>query len=146
MKSLARSCLLCLALVATGSHAAAPDPSLVGCWRAAKIVQYSKGGSKVEDTSGRCMLRFTEDQLASTCATARGAVTSTYSYRVVRRGFYAATMASSTFQTSLLGSTREYEYHVDGDGLTTATDLHGTGGAAAVGVRVETQAVRTACP
>jgi len=146
MKSLTRFCLLCLAVLATASHAAAPDPSLLGCWRAARIVQFSEGGSKVEDTSGRCTLRFTEDQLASTCATSRGTVTSTYSYRIVRPGFYAATMASSTFQTSLIGSTREYEYHVDADRLTTATNLHGTGTAPAVALRVETQAARTPCP
>jgi hypothetical protein len=128
------------------SHAAAPDESLVGCWRAVKIVQYVQGSPKVEDTSGRCTLQFKEDQFASTCETANGTLTSTYRYRIVRPNFYSATMAGSTLRTDLIGSTREYEYHVDGDRLTTATNLQTTAPAPAVAVRVETEAARTPCP
>ena len=148
MKSFARSCLLCLAFVAPWSHAAAPDPSLIGCWRAVKIVQSTQGGSTTEDTSGRCTLHFKEDQFESTCATASGGtVTSTYWYRIVGPHAYQATMASSTFRTGLIGSTREHEYHVDGDRLTTAIHLHTTLPAApAASVRVETEAARTQCP
>jgi hypothetical protein len=146
MQSLARSCFLSLAFVSSWSHAAAPDPSLVGCWRAVKIVQHAQGAPEVEDTSGRCTLQFKDDQLASTCQTASGTVTSTYGYRIVRPGFYSATMTGSTYKTDLIGSTREYEYHVDGDRLATATNLQTTvPGAPTVTVRVETEAERTPC-
>lgn len=141
MKSLARSSLLALAFAANLGHAAAPDPALVGCWRAAKIVQYSQDGSKVEDTSGRCILRFSEDQLASTCATASGSVTSTYRYRVDRPNVYTTTMVGSTFRTDLVGSTREYEYHLDGERLSTASQLQNGSG-----LRVETESEKVACP
>jgi len=100
----------------------------------------------VEDTSGRCTLHFKEDELESTCRTAHGAVTSTYRYQIGRPNFYAATMAGSTFRTDLIGSTREYEYHVDGDRLTTAVNLKTTAAVPpAVAVRVETEAARTPC-
>ena len=145
MNLLAHCSLLCLALTASWNAAAAPDPSLAGCWRAVKIVQSAPDGTRMEDTSGRCTLRFTEDQLASTCATASRPVTSTYRYEIVRPGVYLATMVASTFGTSLVGSSREYEYRVDGDRLTTASQLPATAGAGA-GARVETQASRTACP
>jgi hypothetical protein len=146
MKSLAYSLVLSLATVCAWSHAAMPDPSLAGCWRAARIVQYSQGRPTAEDSSGRCILKFSEDRLESSCATSSGTVTSTYRYRVDRPNFYSATMAGSTYRTSLIGSTREYEYHVDGDRLSTATSLQSAESAAApVTVRVETQAARIPC-
>jgi hypothetical protein len=137
MKFSARSSLVSLALVATCSQAAAPDPSLVGCWRAVKIVLHSQDGSKAQDTSGRCTLRFQEDRLESTCSTRSGEETTTYEYRIARPGFYLATMVGSTFSTQLMGSTREYEYHVDGDRLVTVT--HPGAG------RVELEGARTPC-
>lgn len=139
--------VLPLALVAASSNAAAPDPSLTGCWRAAKIVQHFQDGSQAEDSSGRCMLRFQEDQLESSCATANGSVSTTYRYRIERAHFYLATMAGSTFATSLIGSTREYEYRVEGNRLFTATNLQVTQPAAPTAmVRVETEAARMPCP
>src|SRR5688572_23268424 len=91
MKLFARTFLLYPAFVAPWTHAAAPDPSLVGCWQAVKIVQYAQDGSKIEDSSGRCTLQFKEDQLESTCKTSSGTVTSSYRYRVIRPNFYSAT-------------------------------------------------------
>ena len=146
MNSLTRSFLLCLAFVATGTQAAAPDQLLVGCWRAVKIVQRTQGSPKMEDTSGRCTLQFSDDQLTSTCGTASGkAVTSTYRYRIDRPGVYLATMAGSTYRTDLIGSARAYEYRVDGDRLTTATTLKPSGASPTVAIRVETEAARAAC-
>lgn len=147
MKSLARSSIFLLALVAPWSHADAPDPSLLGCWRAVKIVLHAQDGSKAEDTSGRCTLLFKEDQFESACGTSSGTVTTTYTYRVVRPGVYAATMAASTFRTSLVGSTREYAYRVDADRLHTVTSAQASlpGGSTGIG-RVESEAQRTPCP
>jgi hypothetical protein len=146
MKSLAHSCLLCLVLVTPWTHAAAPDPALVGCWRAVKIVLYAHDGSKLEDTSGRCTLQFRDDQLESTCVTSGGTATTTYRYAIVRPNVYAATMAGSTFATNLIGSTREYEYHVDGDRLATTTHPPVTLPAApAATVRVASEAARVSC-
>jgi hypothetical protein len=146
MTSSAHAGLLCLALAAPVGYAAAPDPSLIGCWRAVKIVLYAQDGAKVEDTSGRCTLHFKEDRFESTCGTATGAATTTYEYRVARPNFYLATMTGSTFRTSLVGSTREYEYHVVGDRLVTVTSSQPTSSAPeAVAPRVESDAVRTPC-
>lgn len=146
MKSIAHFCLLCLALSVAGSHAAAPDPSLLGCWRSVKIVLHAQDGSKLEDTSGRCTLRFTKDQIESMCATSSGTATTTYQYRIPRPDSYLATMTGSTFRTDMIGSTREYEYHVDGDRLTTVTHPQATAPAPPTrAMRVESEAVRTPC-
>lgn len=147
MKFLAHPLALGLAVVSLCSHAEMPDNSLMGCWRAVKIVQHFKDGSKSEDTSGRCTLQYKDDQLVSSCASAATMVTSTYRYKVERPNFYLATMTGSTFRTTLLGSTREYEYQVDGERLKTAINLQVTEPAAAtVMTRVETEATKTACP
>lgn len=147
MKTFAHSCLLSLALAAPWSDAMAQDPSLIGCWRSAKIVQYAQDGSKAEDSSGRCSLQFKEDQIESRCGNIGGTATTTYQYRIVRPNLYSATMVGSTFRTDLIGSTREYEYHVDGDRLVIATHPPTTLPAApAAAVRVESEAARTPCP
>jgi hypothetical protein len=146
MKSLATVFVFVVALASPQSHAKTADPSLLGCWRAVKIVQYFKDGSKAEDSSGRCSLQYKDDQLVSSCASAAGTVTSTYRLRIERPDFYLATMTGSTFRTSLLGGTREYQYHADGEKLTTAIDLQVAEPAAATAmVRVETTAARMAC-
>ena len=144
---LLRPALLLIACIAQSVHADSRDPSLVGCWRAAKIVLYAQNGSKIEDTSGRCALQFKEDQLESACLTARGMARVTYRYRVVRPNFYETTMVSSTFKTDLVGATREYEYHVDGDRLVTVTKPPATAqGSPLAAVRVTSESTRTACP
>ena len=144
---IARCFALPLAFVAACSHAAVPDPSLTGCWRASRIVQHFQDGSKAQDSSGRCTLRFEEDSLESTCATASSAVTSTYRYRIDRPGFYLATMLGSSFRTDLVGSTREYECHVYWESLSTTTNLQTVKPAAATAaIRVETEAARIPCP
>jgi hypothetical protein len=146
MKSFARSCLLCLTLAVPAGYAAAPDESLVGCWRAVKIVLYALDGSKTEDTSGRCTLHFKDDAFESTCGTSTGTATTTYQYRIARPNVYSATMTGSTFRTSLIGSTREYEYHVDGDRLVTVAIPKATSPSDPIGTpRVESEAVRTTC-
>lgn len=147
MKFPALASVLFLAFVPPWSHAQAPGSSLLGCWRAVNIVQHYKSGSKAEDASGRCTLHFKLGQLESSCASAAGTVTSTYRYRVERPGFYLATMTGSTFRTSLIGSTREYQYSIDGDRLKTAIDFQPPEPVApTVTVRVETEATRMACP
>ncbi|MBE7368007.1 hypothetical protein [Ramlibacter pallidus] len=146
MKPFAISLLFSIALIAPCIHAAAPDPALVGCWRAVKIVQHFASGAKAEDSTGRCVLQFTDDRLESSCASSGGTVTSKYSYRIARPNVYAATLTGSTFQTSLIGSTREYEYRLEGDRLTTATNLQSTDAATpALAVRVETEGARIEC-
>ncbi|MBT9510798.1 MAG: hypothetical protein IV104_00445 [Acidovorax sp.] len=147
MPSFLRSALLAFAAVAPCTHAAAPDPALLGCWRAAKIVLYTQDGAQAEDSSGRCSLQFKEDQLESTCRTTSGSATTTYRYEVVRPQVYAATMAGSTFRTEMVGSTREYEYRIEGDQLRTVTVPPALAfAAAAVPQRVETDAARVPCP
>jgi hypothetical protein len=146
VKFFARSSIGCLALVASVSHASAPDQALLGCWRAAKIVLYAPDGSRAEDTSGRCILQFKENQFESACGTATGTATTTYHYRIVRPNAFLATMAGSTFRTSLVGSTREYEYRVDGDRLVTVAQTQAASPASpTVAPRVESEATRMPC-
>jgi hypothetical protein len=136
MKCFTRSSFLSLALAASWACAAAPDPSLLGCWRAARIVLTAPDGEKAEDTSGRCTLQFKADQFESTCR-----------YQVVRPRVYAATMAGSTFRTEMVGSTREYAYRIEGDQLHTVTVPPAMAfAAAAAAQRVETVAARVPCP
>ena len=147
MKCFARSCILFVSLFAPLTYAAAPDPALLGCWRAVKIVLYVEDGSKAEDTSGRCVLQFKDDQFDSTCKTSSGTATTSYQYQVVRPNFYAAKMTGSTFRTDLIGSTREYEYRIEGDRLVTSTAPQAKVLVpAAVAPRVETEATKTPCP
>lgn len=144
---LRRPALLLLACIAASVHADTRDPALLGCWRATKIVLYMQNGSKMEDTSGRCTLRFHEDQLESACLTARGMARVTYGYRIVRPDVYVTTMSASSFKTDLIGSTREYEYHVDGDRLVTVTTPPAKANAGpAAAVRVTSESARTDCP
>lgn len=146
MKYFVRSCLLSLAFFAPWSHAAAPDPLLVGCWRAEKIVLYAQDGSTAEDTSGRCILQFKEDQLESTCMTSTGMARTAYQYRVVRPNAYSTTMTTSTFKTDLIGATREYEYRIEGDRLITVTPPQSTlPEPRAAAMRVESEATRKSC-
>lgn len=142
-----RLALLSLVLAASWSHAAAPDPALVGCWRAERIVLHTADGGKSEDTTGRCTLHFQEARYTSACGTTAGrAVTTTYDYRVPRPGVYLATMAASTFKTDLLGATREYEYRVSGDRLVTVSQPPGAAPGPRTGGRVELEAARVPCP
>lgn len=146
MKYFARYFFFSLALVAPWSHAAAPDPSLVGCWRAEKIVLYAQDGSKAEDTSGRCVLQFKEDHIESTCMTSTGMARTSYQYRIDRPNVYRTTMTGSTFKTDLIGATREYEYRVDGDRLVTVTPPQSTlPTPPAAAMRVESEATRKSC-
>jgi hypothetical protein len=147
MKCFARACVLGLSCVGLLSHAAAPDPSLTGCWRAVKIVLYVEDGSKAEDTSGRCVLEFKDDQFVSTCKTSSGVATTSYQYQVVRPNFYTVKMTASTFRTELIGSTREYEYRIEGDRLFTSTAPQPKVRVPATAApRVETEATKTPCP
>lgn len=147
MKCFARSCILLVSLIAPLTYAAAPDPALLGCWRAVKIVLYVEDGSKAEDTSGRCVLQFKDDQFDSTCKTSTGTSTTSYQYQVARPHFYAAKMTSSTFRTDMIGSTREYEYRIEGDRLFTATAPPPKVRVPATAApRVETEATKTPCP
>jgi hypothetical protein len=147
MRCLARSPLL-LSVLWLAPCAHATDPALLGCWRAAKIVLTTPDGEKAEDTSGRCTLQFKDDELESTCKTSsNGVATTTYRYRVVRPQVYAATMAGSTFKTEMVGTTREYEYRVEGDRLRTVTvPPPKVSVAATTASRVETEANRAPCP
>lgn len=139
---------LAAAAASIASHAAAPDPALIGCWRATKIVLHTPDGEKAEDTSGRCILRFKDDQFESMCKTSSGGVaTTTYHYRIARPQVYAATMAGSSFKTEMVGTTREYEYRAEGERLRTVTvPPPRVSLAAATASRVETEASRVACP
>ncbi|CAN7627703.1 hypothetical protein LJR129_004810 [Acidovorax sp. LjRoot129] len=168
MKRITPTLLLCLAAAAPCGHAAntpnavsaasassaasspsAPsaDAGLLGCWRAAKIVLYVQDGTQAEDTSGRCTLQFKQTLFESTCKTTTGTSTTVYRYQVVRPRVYAATMATSTFKTDMIGSTREYEYRIDGDRLRTVSvpPAKPPEPPAVAAPRVETEAARTPC-
>ncbi len=139
--------LVLCAFAAPWTHAASADASLLGCWRATKIVLSMQDGSKAEDTSGRCTLQFKQTQFESVCKTSTGTATTTYRYQVVRPQVYAATMASSTFKTDMIGSTREYHYRIEGDQLRTVSvpPAKPPESPAVAAPRVETEAERTPC-
>jgi hypothetical protein len=146
MKPNPKAFLLAMALAAPCTQAASPDPALLGCWRSTSIVLHLQDGSKTEDRSGRCTLRFQDDQLESQCGAARPAAT-TYRYEVVRPNVYQTTMTASTFQTGLIGAKREYEYHVDGDRLLLVTHPPApTPAPPTAAVKVESESTRMACP
>lgn len=147
MNRLTRLLPVCLAFIAPWAHAAGADPALLGCWRATKIVLYVQDGSKAEDTSGRCTLQFKQTQFESVCKTSTGTATTTYRYQVVRPQVYAATMATSTFKTDMIGSTREYDYRIEGDQLRTVSvpPAKPPEPPAVAAPRVETEAERTPC-
>ena len=138
--------LLALALSAHCTHAASPDPALLGCWRSTSIVLHLQDGTKTEDRSGRCTLQFKDDQLESQCGSARSYAT-TYRYEIVRPNVYKTTMTGSTFRTDLMGSTREYEYRIDGDRLLLVTHPPvATPAPPSATVKVESESARMPCP
>ena len=139
--------LLCALCIAPCAQAAAPDPSLLGCWRATAIVLHTVDGQKLEDRSGRCTLQFKEEQLDSTCRTSRGLATTTYRYQVVRPQVYATTLAASTVRTEMASATREYAYRIEGVRLHTATVAPAAAPAASAATpRTETDATKVPCP
>jgi hypothetical protein len=147
VNSRARSCLLAGAFAVLGAHAAQADASLAGCWRSASIVMQFQGGAQSEDRSGRCTLQFEDDRILSTCQTSTGSAVTRYRYEIVRPNVYRATMTGSSFRTDLVGSTREYEYRIDGDKLLLVTHPQTTSPAPpSAAVRVESESKREACP
>lgn len=139
--------LLCLLCTASWAQAAAPDPALLGCWRAATIVLHTADGQKLEDRSGRCTLQFKEEQFESTCRTTRGLATTTYQYQIVRPQVYATTLAGSTVRTEMASATREYTYRIEGERLHTETvPPAAVAGASATPPRTETDATKVPCP
>ena len=144
MKPIPHALLLTLGL--TAFHAHASDPALLGCWRSTSIVLHLQDGTTTEDRSGRCTLQFKEDQFESQCGAARS-LASTYKYEIVRPNVYKATMTASTFSTQLLGSTREYEYRVEGDRLLLVTQPPtATPAPPSATVKVESESTRVPCP
>jgi hypothetical protein len=140
------SFVIALAVATLWVQAAAADPALLGCWRSTSIVLHLQDGTKTEDHSGRCTLNFKDDQFESQCGAAKS-LASTYKYEIVRPNVYKATMTGSTFSTQLLGSTREYEYHVEGDRLLLVTQP-ATANPPPPGatVKVESESQRMPCP
>ncbi|MCG2593974.1 hypothetical protein LZ009_14425 [Ramlibacter sp. XY19] len=138
--------LLLASLLTATLAQAAPDPALLGCWRSTSIVLHLQDGSKTEDRSGRCTLNFKDDQFESQCGAAKS-LASTYKYEIVRPNVYKATMTGSTFSTQLLGSTREYEYQVDGERLLLVTrPPTATPPPPGATVKVESESTRIPCP
>jgi hypothetical protein len=150
MNRIAYSRWLLCALCITPCAQAAPDPALLGCWRATSIVLHTVDGQKLEDRSGRCTLQFKEEQLESTCRTSRGLATTTYRYQVVRPQVYATTLAGSTVRAEMTATTREYAYRIEGDQLHTATVAPAAAPASsatpAATPRTETDATKVPCP
>ncbi len=139
--------LLSLLCTASWGQAAAPDPALLGCWRANTIVLHTADGAKLEDRSGRCTLRFKDEQFESTCRTTQGVATTTYQYRIVRPQVYDTTLAGSTVRTEMASATREYAYRIESERLHTATvPPAAVPGASAATPRTETDATKIACP
>ena len=60
MKYFARYFFFSLALAAPWSHAAAPDPSLVGCWRAEKIVLGTSKNPCFQPLNGQDAQQFSD--------------------------------------------------------------------------------------
>jgi hypothetical protein len=139
--------LISLLCTASWAQATAPDPALLGCWRAHTIVLHTADGAKLEDRSGRCTLQFKEEQLESTCRTTQGLATTTYRYQVVRPQVYATTLAASTVRTEMASATREYAYRIEGEQLHTETAPPAVAPAAsAATARTETDATKVPCP
>ena len=143
-----RSLLLVAAfLAALPCIAKVGDDSLIGCWRSTRIAQFVDGQPALEDRSGRCTLQFKATEFESRCQGASGLLVVTYSYHVERPNAYAAKMVSSTASSSLIGTTRDYEYRVQADHLQLVTYPQGTKPQPAAKVtRVVSESTRVPCP
>ena len=147
MRPVLRTLLASLSVLGACACTAAPDPALAGCWRSVKIVQTLADGSKIEDTSGRCMLEFRATQFDSVCTTSAGLrASSTYSYEITRPNAYSATMTGSSFRTQLIGSKRDYDYRIDNGRLFIVTTPQATVPGSAAAVRSESESVKETCP
>lgn len=102
-------------LTACGSACAVPadiDPSLLGCWRGVNIRQHASDGS-FRDQAGYGRLEYG----SSTIVTGYDSQPTRYRYEIQRKGVYLATIIEHPARPDLIGSTREYEYRVEGDEL-----------------------------
>ncbi|WP_395685634.1 hypothetical protein [Caenimonas koreensis] len=132
----------CLAL----SAIAGPQDELLGCWRAGKITQVFADGSKSVSVGSQCTMQFRQEEFVSTCAFSQKPTVTTYRYRVTRPGVYSATMLTSTASTQLIGTTRDYEFRVDGNTLAITTRPQVTTPAPATAtVQVDSQSSKVAC-
>ena len=150
--TLQRVFVLCAALLVQQSHAAWAD-DLTGCWKATRIAQVFADGSRSLSPGGQCTLQFKRDEFLSSCAYSKTPVTSTYRYSVTSAGKFAATMTTSSVSTQLIGTSRDYEYKVDGPTLLlithpkSPTPVAGTAAAAAgTAIRIESESVKAPCP
>ncbi|MBC7601322.1 MAG: hypothetical protein H7255_01500 [Ramlibacter sp.] len=143
---------LCVGLLIQQSHAASTD-DLIGCWKATQIAQVFDDGSRSLSQGGQCTLEFKRDEFVSSCAYSKVPVTSTYRYSATSAGKFAATMTTSSVGTQLIGTSRDYDYKVDGQTLLlitqpkTPTPAAGTAAAAAgAAIRIESESVKAPCP
>ena len=134
-------------LVALPCIAKVSEDGLIGCWRSTRIAQFIDGNPALEDKSGRCTLQFKAGEFESRCQASSGVIVATYSYRVERPNFYTAKMLSSTASSSLIGTTREYEFHVQGDQLQLVTYPQATKALPLAKVsRVVSESTKVSCP
>jgi len=103
------------------AEALAPDPQLLGCWRAERVEQTFADGSVWTDVGG-CTLEFTSARIVSACALRPGNQPVVYDYALAAPGRYLARIVSHPAQPAAVGSERHYDYRVEGDRLLITTD------------------------
>lgn len=106
---------LAMLLSVTVVDATATDQSLLGCWRSEQILQVNPDGASHNDTSGRCLAKFTTDQMTSACGALKESIHSVivYSYRVTAPGVFSATMTAHNRRPDLIGSSKATQYRIE---------------------------------
>jgi hypothetical protein len=128
------------------SLAQAASSDLVGCWHGIRTVQYVADGSGHEVPGSDCTLAISATEMDSECVSKSGAWSYRYDYEVVAPGKYSATIRASSTRPDLVGSKRDYFYHVEADHLYITTFPQATIPAPpTVAVRVESDSVRIEC-
>lgn len=93
---------------------ATTDASLIGCWRSGVTTSHLADGS-VRESKASCTLTFEEAKIRSECIGSRGPFSISYAYRIVSAGKYEATIISHDTLATAVGTTREYDYRIDGN-------------------------------
>ena len=126
--------------------AQAATSDLVGCWHGIRAVQYVADGSGHEVPGSDCTLAISATSMESECVSKSGPWSYKYDYEVVAPGKYSAIIRASSTRPDLVGSKRDYFYHVEANHLYITTFPQTTIPAPpTVAVRVESDSERIEC-
>ena len=101
--------------------AASRDPRLAGCWRSVRMALVRIDGRQAAMDDDRCVLRIDDRTIVSTCDWPSVHWVVEYAWQPLAGGRYRATATRYPGNESQVGTSKEYDYRIEGDRLTQVT-------------------------